>query len=191
MKNLFKSAAVAAIITVSPLPLMADEVADTIADAQTKYKAGELGGAGVSLQYALNLLNEKRAEKLKDLLPKNAGEWKGDEGKSESMGMLGGGFTVSRNFTKGDKEASISLIMESPLIQQMMGLISNPMFAGQMGMKMRDIKGEKASYHSENGELMLVLNNTILIKVEARGNTEADILELARAVDIDGIKKMK
>ena len=192
MKNLFKAAGIiVSIIAVSQSPLKADEVADTISEAQTKYKAGELGGAGVSLQYALNLLNEKRAEKLKTLLPKSAGEWTGDEGKSESMGMLGGGFTVSRNFTKGDNEASVSLIMDSPLIQQMIGVITNPIFAGQMGMKMRDIKGEKASYHSENGELMLVLNNTVLVKVEARGSTEADILELARAVDIDGIKGMK
>jgi hypothetical protein len=191
VKNLFKAAGIVAAIATSSLPAMADEIADTISQAEAKYKAGELAGAGTSLQYALNLLNEKRAEKLMALIPKEAGEWKGDEGRTESMGMLGGGFTLSRNFTKGDKEATVSIIMESPLIQQMLGIISNPIFAGQMGMKMRDIKGEKGSYNSANGELMLVINNTILVKVEASGSPEADILVLARAVDVAGIKGLK
>lgn len=169
----------------------ADEISDTISEGLKKYEAGEISGAGSSLQYALNLLNEKKAEALLALLPKELDGWKGNDGESNSLGILGGGVTINREYTKGDKRATLSITMDSPLVQQMAGLLANPAFAGQMGMKIRPVGDEKASYNADQGELSLVLNNTILFKVEARGCSEEEILGLARGIDIGKIKGMK
>ncbi len=178
----------------SALPLLslhADEIEDTISEALAKYKAGELSGSGGSLQYALNLLNEQKSKKVLEFIPASIDGWKGDEGKADSHGMLGGGFSVTRKFTNDKQNAEVTITMDSPIIQQMIGMLSNPMFAGQMGLKMRDIGGEKAMVNPKNGELSLVINSTILVQVKGRELNEEDLLKLAKGLDIDGLKAMK
>ncbi|HWL51711.1 MAG TPA: hypothetical protein VNQ90_04705 [Chthoniobacteraceae bacterium] len=191
-RSFFKTLCTVALVPVfSLLPLQADEIEDTISEALTKYKAGELSGAGGSLQYALNLLNEQKSKKVMEFIPATIGDWKGDEGKADSHGMLGGGFSVSRKFTNEKQSANVKITMDSPLIQQMIGMLSNPMFAGQMGMKMRDIEGEKAMVNPKNGELSLVINSTILVQVKGRDLGEEELLTLAKGLDVAGLKAMK
>ncbi len=169
----------------------ADEVEETLTSALSKYKAGEYSSAGSSLQYALNLINEKKAEKLLAVLPEKIGEWQGGEANSNSLGMLGGGVALSRDYRKGDRSAEIQIMIDSPLVQQMVGLLANPMFAGQMGAKLREVEGEKAMLNPKEGEVSLVVNNTILVKVSASGASEEDLMALVRGVDVKTLKALK
>ncbi len=171
--------------------LQADEIEETISKALESYKAGEFSKTTSNLQYAVNLLSEKKAEAVLKTIPESVGSWKGDEGTTESLGMLGGGISVTRNFTHGDLYAKILIYMDSPMVQQFLGVLANPAFAGQMGLKMRDVHGEKASYNPQSGEISLVVNNSILIKIEANSVPEEDALALARAIDIEALKKLQ
>ncbi len=169
----------------------ADEVEQAIQEGLEKYKAAEYSGAGQSLQYAINLLNEKKGNQLLGLLPGDVDGWTASEGEMQSLGILGGGITATRDYTKDELAAKITVTVDSPLVQQMLGMLSNPLFAGQLGMKMRKIDGQDALYNPQSGEVSIVLDNRILLKVEGNQVPEADLMALAGHVKLAELKAMK
>src|SRR5690606_22958292 len=112
------------------------------------------------------------------------------KGETQSLGALGGGSVVSRNYSRNGKNAKVSATMDSPLVQQMMGLLTNPIFAGQAG-RPRKVNGNDASLNKENGELTMVVDNRILLKIEAPDSSEEEILELAKGINLDALRGKK
>ncbi len=170
--------------------LRADDTEDYIKEGLKAYKDGNYTEATKSLNYALGLINEKKADFALEALPKTIAGWEGDKGETQSLGALGGGNVVSRNYRKEEKRAQISISMDSPLVQQMMGLLTNPIFAGQAG-RPRKVNGHDAIYNKENGELTMVVDNRILIKIEASDSSEEEILSLAKAINLDALRGKK
>ena len=66
--------------------ILADDITDTIEDALTSYKKGDYVQAKEDLNYAIELLKQKKGETIKGFLPDALDGWKAEEAKSESAG---------------------------------------------------------------------------------------------------------
>ncbi len=188
-----KSAALfAAACLALPFAAFADEVEDAINEAMKLYKEGKYSEASTSLQIALNGINEKKGGTISSALPDKIGEWKGGEvDNTNALGILGGGTTVARKYSKTDRNASITIIADSPMIGQVMGLMANPAIAGLAGLKMKKAGDNTVTIQKDAGMGQIVVDNRFLIQIQGSDLKEEEILELAAGVKTGVLKDIK
>ena len=173
--------------------IMADDITDTMEDAMSAYKEGNYVQAQEDLTYAMELLKQKKGETIQGFLPDALDGWKAEEAKSESAGsgMLGGGSTTSRTYTKDKSKIVISVVTDSPLLQGLGSLLGNPMF--NSGGKLKRINREKATikYNSKrkSGDITIMLDKRFLVTVEGSKVTEDELVGYAKAIDFKKIKE--
>jgi hypothetical protein len=174
------------------LNLSADEVEDSINEALKLYKEGKLTEAATSLQIAVNGINEKKGGSISSALPDKIGEWKGGEvNNSNALSILGGGTTVERKYSKGERDATLTIIADSPMIGQIMGLMSNPAIAGLAGMKMKKVGDQTVTLQKDQGMGQIVVDNRFLVQIQGSKLKEAEVLELAAGVKTEVLKALK
>ena len=119
----------------------ADDVTDSINEALDAYKEGEYSAAVDSLNYASQLINQKKGDSLSALLPEPLDGWSAKSSKSKAMGaaMFGGGITATRQYIKEKNNITIEIVADSPVLQSMMMMFSNPMYATSDGGKLEKI----------------------------------------------------
>ncbi len=196
MKNLKK-------LVITPLLLAslstfanADDVVDTLNEAIKSYESGEYGVAVEDINYALQLIQQKKSKGLEAYLPKALPGWSAKKAESQTAGagMFGGGITTSREYKKDSSRIKIEIITDSPLLQSMMGIFSNPMFAASDGGKLQRINREKAivKYDEERqrGDITIVVAKRFLVKVEGQKVSLDDLESYARAIDYKKLKKL-
>ena len=177
---------------VLPLTLTADEVEDAINEAMKLYKEGKYTEASTSLQLAVNAINEKKGGSIATALPDKIGDWTGGEvNNTNALAVLGGGNTVERKYEKKDKSASITIIADSPMIGQIVGLMSNPTIAGLAGMKMKKAGDNTVTIQKDAGMGQIVVDNRFLIQIQGSDLKESDLLELAAGVKTSVLKDLK
>jgi hypothetical protein len=174
-----------------PIAAVADDVTDSINEALEQYKKGEYAGAMGSLNYASQLIGQKKGEALEALLPKELPGWTPEKATSQAAGaaMFGGGITAERIYRKDDRDVTVSIITDSPMLQGLMVMFNNPMFATADGGKLEKINGQKAivKYDAEgkNGEIQMVIANRFLVKVSGNNVEQQDLKEYASAIDFN------
>lgn len=165
----------------------ADDVTESIDEAVKSYKANDYSAAAQSLEAAAQLVRQKRAELFKALLPAAPSGWTAEEATVQAAGaaMLGGGVSAERRYTKGDSSVTIKLITDSPIMQGVMMMMGNPMFANADGGKLERIKGQKAIFKNKdgNGSVSVVVNGTLLVQIEASQAADADLRKFAESID--------
>lgn len=195
--KLNKSYLAGLVVAFSMLPLVAfaDDVTDSIDEAMKYYNEGEYADAVDSLNYAAHMIKEKKAEGLASFFPEPLEGWKAEESSSETTpaAMFGGGVTAERVYTKGNSEISIGVVTDSPMLQGMMMMFSNPMFASQDGGKLKKIKKQKAIVKYDkgrkNGEIMIIVANRIMVQIEGQRVTKEELMEYAEAIDYKLLEK--
>ena len=181
------SALVAATIAASSV--RADEITDVLKKAESDYESGNYSEAISSLDYAGQLIRQKKGESMLKLLPDALKGWEADEAVSESAGaaMFGGGVSVQRNYTKGDASLSVKITTDSPMLSGMLGMLTNPLMVSGSGGKLETIKGKKAvvkyDNSEKNGEVSVAVGDKILVQVEGSGVERSDLTAYANAVD--------
>jgi hypothetical protein len=174
--------------------LQADEVTDTVNEALENYKEGHYSDAVANLNYASQLIQQKKGEDLKALLPEALKGWSAEEASSQAVGvaMMGGGVTAERRYQKEDSNITIQIITDSPILQGVMMMISNPMFAASDGGKVQRINQQRAivkySAADRSGSIQIVVANRFLVSIEGYGITGEDLEAYAKAMDY---KKME
>ena len=174
-------------------PTSADDITDTMEEAMSAYKKGDYVQAKEDLTYVMELLKQKKGETIQGFLPKALDGWKAEKAKSENAGsgMLGGGSTTSRTYTKDKSKIVISVVTDSPLLQGLGSLLGNPMF--NSGGKLKRINREKATikYNEKNksGDVTIMLDKRFLVTVEGSKVTEDELIEYAKAIDFKKIKE--
>lgn len=197
MKSFLRSCArplcVAGLLATAGL-VRADDVTDSVDEALKAYKDKDYASAAQALDAAAQLVRQKRGELFKDLLPAAPAGWTAEEATSQSAGaaMFGGGVTAERRYTKGDSSVTIKLITDSPIMQGVMMMMGNPMFANADGGKLERIKGQKAIFKNKDGSgsVNVVVNGTLLVQIEASDVSEADLRKFAEAVDYAKLASM-
>ena len=166
-----------------------DDVVNSINEGMEFYKNGEFAEATSSLNYAVQLIQQKKGESLSGLLPEPLDGWAAEEAQSQAAGaaMFGGGVTAERSYSKDNSRISIQVVTDSPMLQGVMMMFSNPMFATADGGKMVRVGRQKAivkfTPEDESGDLQMVVNNRFLVTVEGSGISQDDLVNYAKAID--------
>jgi hypothetical protein len=165
----------------------ADEVTDAINEALQQYKSGNYSEAMNNLNYASQLVGQKKGGNLQSFLPNPLQGWTAEDAKSEAAQMYGGGVIAERRYRKDESSVSIRIITDSPMLQGMMMLLSNPMMATSDGGKMVKIGGEKAivKYNAskKRGDINIVVANRFMVTVEGKKVELEDLKAYAAAIN--------
>jgi uncharacterized protein YdeI (BOF family) len=190
--------AVVVIFLAAGLPALADDVTDAIGEALSQYNQGDYTGAAGTLDFAAQLIRQKKGGELEQALPGPLPGWQAQDASSQaaSHAFLGGAVSAARNYSKevandeGYDEApsvTVQIVTDSPALQGMMMLLSNPMFATADGGKLEQIAGQRAvvKYNpsDKSGEISMVVNNRFLVSVQGNYVTRDELKAYAAAVD--------
>ncbi len=169
--------------------LAEDNVLTTIREATRQYRAGEYTEAASNLDYAAQLVRQRKSETLKELLPEAPPGWIAGEPEAQALGtaILGGAVTVSRDYKKGAASVTVEIVSDSPLLQSVLMMIKNPMFAGAGGGALETLKGQPAIIKYDagrgGGELYIVVDSRFIVSIKGREIDRADLLAFADLID--------
>ena len=172
----------------------ADEVMDSINEAVLSYRDGKYTDAVESLDYASQLIRQKRSELLKTLLPEPLKEWTADSASSESTGlaMLGGVLSAKRVYRKGSSRITME-ITDSPALQNIMAMFTNLMFTTTGGGRLKRIGGQKAMIQyvpdTRDGDVTVMIENRCVLSVKGENVSEQDLIDYASAVNYKKLKQ--
>nr|HPQ97630.1 hypothetical protein [Thiolinea sp.] len=173
----------------------ADEVTDSIKEATDAYEQGDHTSAIENLNYAVQLIQQQKGKALEALLPEAPDGWSAEEAESTAVGaaMFGGGVTAERRYTRGDSSISVQIVTDSPMLQGMMALFTNPMFAASNGGKMEKVAGQKviSSYDSskQGGDYKIAVANRFLVTVTGDKVSKEDMETFVKGIDFDAMEK--
>ena len=173
-----------------------EEVEDTIEEALQYYQSGDYTDAVASLTYASQLIQQKKGGGLELLLPEPLAGWVAQDASSQAMGasMFGGGISAERQYTKNSRSITVQIITDSPIMQGIMMMFSNPMFATSDGGKLERVGSQKAIVKfdagQEEGDLKIVVANRYLVSIEGRGINRDDLIEYAKAIDYKKLQSL-
>lgn len=172
---------------------VADEVTDSIEEALQAYQNGEHDNAVDSLNYATELIQQKKGEDLAGFLPEPIDDWSAEPASSEAAGalMFGGGITAARQYRKERASVRVSIVTDSPLMHGVMMMLSNPMVMSATSGRMERINGQKmlVNHQAEvhRGEIQAVIANRFFLTIEGSGVTVEELKAYAEAIDYKGL----
>jgi hypothetical protein len=172
-----------------------DNVVAIIKEATRQYESGDYTGAASNLDYAAQLVRQQKSERMKALLPEPLSGWEGKEANAQALGaaILGGGVTVSREYSKGSSNVSVEIVSDSPVLQSVLMMVNNPMFAGAGGGKLETVRGQRAilKYDSgkKTGELYIVVASRFVVTIKGRPAGREELLAYGEAVNYRNLEK--
>ncbi|MAM86281.1 hypothetical protein [Allohahella sp. A8] len=183
---------IAAGLALASAAAIADEITEAIDTGLSAYKDGDMSTAASQLDYASTLIRQKKAEQITGVFPEPLSGWTAEDAQSESSGaaMFGGGISANRSYQKGDSYLTIELVMDSPMLQSMMGMFNNPSMIAMQGGKLIKIAGNNAMLE-EDGErtkIVFVANNTALFTLTGDGMKADEVKAYANAIKLDKLK---
>ena len=184
-----------ALVLCSQPSLAEDTVLSTIKEATRQYETGDYTGAASNLDYAAQLVRQQKSERMKALLPEPLSGWEGKEANAQALGaaILGGGVTVSRDYRKSSANVSVEIVSDSPVLQSVLMMVNNPMFAGAGGAKFEMVKGQRAILKydggKKTGELYIVVAARFVITIKGRPAAREDLLAYGEAIDYRMLEK--
>jgi hypothetical protein len=173
----------------------ADEITDSIDEAIEYYKEGDFVEAANSLDYASQLIRQKRSGNLEAFLPEPLDGWSAEDVKSKAVGAgyLGGMISANKKYRKDQSSVTIEIITDSPALQSMVMMFSNPAYASADGGKLTKIKRQKAiikyTPSRKDGEINIVVAKQYLVTIKGRKVEESDLVDYASAIDYQKLKK--
>jgi hypothetical protein len=197
------------ILSVLTMNLFAQGQAEAYIQEAKNYLANkDFKAAQMSLQDAINELNNAIAQQISESLPAEVNGLKATEsnsGNAAALGMFGGGMTISKNYqnpAKKENQADLQVIANSPLMTTLNMYMNNPAMLGQgyksvrVGTRRAILKSETEDFYDDNGnskpirstELQIPLTQT-LITLNLKGfATEADELAFANKLDVEKLR---
>ncbi len=174
----------------------ADEVTDTIKDALQEYRSGKYKAATETLEYASQLILQKRAERLRSFLPSPLPGWTAEDATSRAVGSAVVGIKVgiyaSRQYHKGSGSVTVTISTDLPMLQVQM--MFNPLLGTSEKGRLKRIKGQKAvvEYNPEerSGKISVLTANWFLITVEGEGVSKAILENYAKRIDYKGLNTL-
>ncbi len=175
----------------------ADDVTDTIEEAMEAYKKGEYKKASEDLSYALEAINQKKGNDLKAYLPEPLEGWTAEEAVAQTANvtMLGEGTMLSRTYHRFESLITIEMVMDSPLMQGVAMMMSNPMFRSSEMGELTRINKEKAMVKYDNkeksGNITMVVANRIMITIKGETVSKEELIAYAHAIDLKKLKEIE
>jgi len=155
------------LIAVSLAPAHADDASDQLQEALKAYDKGDYATALTALDAAAALIRQKRAEQWQSLLPNPLPGWQAEDAQSATVSpaVFGGGTSVTRSYFRDTDKVEISLVLDSPLMQGIGSLMTNPFFTNS-DVKVLVINGRKALYTKSDNSYQVMVGTKAMIIVK-------------------------
>ncbi len=169
---------------------LADEVTDQIQEGLKAYEKGDLDTAAIALDSATSLIREMQAGDLSKVLPEPLPGWTAEEAETNTAGAaFGAGMEASRAYRKDDEQVNISITGNSPLLQAMSMMFTNPAMMGG-DSKMVVIDGRKVIQDKQEHSLQTMVNNNFLVAVEGDDLTaDESVKAYFQAIDFEALEQ--
>ncbi len=170
------------------LPARADDVEASIDAALEAYRAGDIKTAKDELDFASQLLGQRKAAELKSLLPDPLPGWERQDdeaGDTRAMAAFGGGQMAGASYTKGDESVDIQVMADNQMVTAMGAMFSNAALMGSMG-QVRRVGGEKVVV-TPDGEMQAMLDGRIMIQITGSADAETKQAYF-EAIDLEALK---
>ena len=173
----------------------ADDVTDSIEEALEYYTEGDFVEAASSLDYASQLIRQKRSGSLESFLPEPLSGWSAKDIEAQATGgaSMGGMISAKRVYRMEQSHITIEIFTDSPMLQSMIVMFSNPAYASADGGKLTKIEKQKAVIKykpsNKNGEINIVVAKKYLVTVKGRKIKESDLVDYASAINYKKLKK--
>ena len=177
-------------------PVSADEVTSAVRGALIEYRKGDYATAAEKLDYAVQMIRQKKGDKLKACLPSALEGWTADVSSSQTISvlMLGGGITAERQYSKETSLITVKIVADAPMLRGVMMMFTNPLFVTASGGRMEEIKGQKAivkyTPDQASGEINVVGADRVIITVTGENVTKQDLIDYAEKIDYKKLGKM-
>jgi hypothetical protein len=174
----------------------ADDVTDYINEALQYYKDGAYSDAVDSLNYAEQMIQQKKSTGLEAFLPEPIKGWTAETATSQAANsaMLGGGITAERSYNKGNSSIQVQIMADSPMLQGVMMMMSNPMFATSDGGKLERIGKQKGIVkfdpNTKEGDIQIVVANRFMVSIDGQGISKKDLKDYAEAIDYEKMAEL-
>jgi len=172
----------------------ADAVPARFDAARAALTRGDLARALIELEAVLADLHGRLGGALTECLPPAPAGWRADVPEIQDLtGSAGGGFSVTRAYTREDASLNATVLVDSPAVAAAAQTGGGALPAGN-ARRVR-IGSEEALMRfdpaTRSGEVTLVLANRVLLQIEGDGLANADALnDLARGWNLAGIRKL-
>lgn len=166
-----------------------DDVLNVVEEAVKQYKEGDFAEAASNLDYASQLVRQKKSEKMKELLPQPLEGWQALAANAQAVGaaIFGGGLTVSREYKKGSSIITVEIISDSPVLQSVMMMLNNPMFAGASGGRLETINDQRAivkyNPNSKEGDINIIFSGKFMVTIKGQDVQKEDLLSYAKKIE--------
>lgn len=169
---------------------LADDVTDQIQEGLKAYEKGDLDTATIALDSASSMIREMQAGDLGKVLPEPIAGWTAEEAETSTAGaaMFGGGLQASRSYRKDDEHVSISIVGNSPMLQAMSMMFTNPAMLGG-DTKLVVIDGRKVIQDKPEHSLQTMVNNNFLVSVEGdQMTTDESVKAYFQSIDFEALE---
>lgn len=176
---------------VSAQPAKPDPFEEGMRQAFAEYKKGNHEAVTAKLRELIKLEEERGAAKVGSVLPDAVEGWKGETVKNEDLTIVGGGRSISRVYVSGNRLITVKVIKDSPLVKQLIPLLTNEDLLRAGNRKTHSIGGETAIMEGER-KLQMVLDERIYLEITGDETiVEKDIVAFTRKLDLKALEKLK
>lgn len=170
--------ALALMMGFSLAPVRADDAKDQLQEALKAYDKGDYATALTALDAATALIRQKRSEQWQSLLPDPLPGWQAEDAQSTTVSpaVFGGGTSVTRSYFRDTDKVDISLVLDSPLMQGIGSLMSNPFFTNS-DTKVLVINGRKMLYTKTDNSYQAMIGSKTMIIVKGSLMVPEDTLK--------------
>ncbi len=199
IKSILLILAVSAACLLIPRIASADQISEQIQRALQFYQQGKLTQAMDELQFALSEMRRKKASALPAVFPPPPAGWKAKKAKfvSGGAGIMAAGIQASREYYQdgGKGRARMELMTDSPMLQGLAMMMSNPMLLQASGQgRLVRIQGQKALLKPTRtgAELQWIIDGKVLLVVRVSHTPQAESLaqELASRLDLAKLRRL-
>lgn len=168
-----------------------------LADARTAYAAGKLDDSRFAMQQMLQDLDMITGKEILKILPAKMQDQNANTANDNVTGTSGFvGVVIHRDYGAEDKNVTLEVISNSPMIAGINTLLSLPLIGNTGDSKVIRINGYKALVQKNTGdnnrtdyEVQLPMNTT-LITLKAPGYTQDQVIAMANTIPVAQIAKL-
>jgi hypothetical protein len=184
----------------SGIQLYSQDIQANLDAARSSYQSGDLENARFALQEALNFINQAIGQEILGMLPESIGGMAKTEGGDNvtGTGMGFAGLFVSRTYTGDNKNSSVEIVGDSPMMAGINALLAMPAFMSsdpnQKRIKISSHKALLTKSTDDQGivsyDIQLPYTNSLLTFKCTGVASENEVVAMASSLPVDKIAKM-
>jgi hypothetical protein len=173
----------------------ADDISNQVETARAAYAKGDQLHALSALQAAVGQLSERLLGQFGKLLPPVPQGWEASPPELQPLDSIGGGFSVTQAYSKGESTLNVSLIVDNPTVGSSASMIrESAQQVARPGWARLKLGADDALLRfdpqTRAGEIMIVVGGRVLLQVEANDIGKDDVLiDMLRGWNIAAVRK--